>query len=56
MLVCELDLGKTKDYYKFTKHLLEPPEGFESTHGVKSTSQKPSGRSSFHNPLLGGIF
>ncbi|XP_057306534.1 protein mono-ADP-ribosyltransferase PARP4-like isoform X3 [Hydractinia symbiolongicarpus] len=42
MLACQLSLGKTKDYFKFNQSLVGPPNGFDSTHGVKSTSKVPS--------------
>ncbi|XP_057306524.1 protein mono-ADP-ribosyltransferase PARP4-like isoform X2 [Hydractinia symbiolongicarpus] len=42
MLACQLSLGKTKDYYEFNQSLVGPPNGFDSTHGVKSTSKVPS--------------
>ncbi|XP_065649889.1 protein mono-ADP-ribosyltransferase PARP4 isoform X11 [Hydra vulgaris] len=42
MLLCELNLGKTKTYRKFQKDLNEAPAGYDSTHGVKSTSNEPS--------------
>ena len=35
MVVSEVALGNSKDYYKFDLDLKAPPEGFDSTHGVR---------------------
>uniref|UniRef100_A0A7S0D2V7 Poly [ADP-ribose] polymerase n=1 Tax=Amorphochlora amoebiformis TaxID=1561963 RepID=A0A7S0D2V7_9EUKA len=37
MLVCNVALGKMKDYSKITYGLSEPPKGFDSCHGVKGS-------------------
>lgn len=42
MAVTRVALGKMKDYTKITYGLNAPPEGFDSCHGVRSTSKTPS--------------
>ena len=36
MLVSKVALGKCKDYYSYQKELEGPPEGYQSTHGVRA--------------------
>lgn len=42
MAVARVALGKMKDYTKITYGLNAPPEGYDSTHGVRSTLLKKS--------------
>ena len=32
----EVALGKWKDFYEFDQSLSKPPDGYDSTHGVRS--------------------
>ncbi|XP_030842786.1 protein mono-ADP-ribosyltransferase PARP4 [Strongylocentrotus purpuratus] len=42
MLVIRVALGSTQDYYEFNTKMQQAPEGFESTHGVRASENKPS--------------
>jgi poly [ADP-ribose] polymerase len=42
MLVCRVALGDIKDYTKVTYGLTEPPSGYNSVHGVRSTPSNPT--------------
>ena len=35
MVLCDVALGECKDYERYDPSLTSPPEGFDSTHGVK---------------------
>ena len=35
----EVAIGKCKDFHKYDKTLSKPPEGFNSTHGVRNTDE-----------------
>ena len=42
LTVCEVALGKCKDYHEFNFGLVKAPENFSSTHGVKKTQNVDS--------------
>jgi hypothetical protein len=42
MLLCRVALGQVKDYTKVTYGLTEPPSGYHSVHGVRSTPSNPT--------------
>lgn len=42
MLMCKVALGNVKHYNKVTFGLTEPPSGFNSVHGVRSTLSQPT--------------
>jgi len=42
MLMCKVALGNIKHYNKVTFGLTEPPAGFNSVHGVRSTPSHPT--------------
>lgn len=42
LAIARVALGKIKDYVKITYGLPGPPEGFDSTHGVRNTAKTPS--------------
>lgn len=37
VVICDVALGNCKDYYDFDTSLTMPPEGFDSTHGIKKS-------------------
>ena len=37
--ICDVALGNCKDYYHFDSSLIKPPEGYDSTHGVKKSDE-----------------
>lgn len=41
-LVNEVALGKCKDYHNYNQDLIKPPDGYQSTHGVKSSKEAAS--------------
>jgi hypothetical protein len=42
MLMCKVGLGNVKHYNKVTFGLTEPPAGYNSVHGVRSTPSQPT--------------
>ncbi|KAL6055237.1 Poly(ADP-ribose) polymerase catalytic domain protein [Balamuthia mandrillaris] len=47
MLLVNVKLGRMKDFVKITPHLVEPPAGYDSCHGVKHGSGDPPVESDF---------
>lgn len=41
-MVNEVALGKCKDFYDFDQSLSKPPEGYDSTHGVRNEGDASS--------------
>ena len=42
MLVCDVALGNSQEYFHFYPSLAGPTEGYQSVHGVKSSASTPS--------------
>ena len=42
LCICQVALGDSAIYYSFAPNLIKPPDGFQSTHGVKRTENNHS--------------
>lgn len=42
LCICQVALGESANYYSFAPTLIKPPDGFQSTHGVKRTEDNHS--------------